>query len=280
MSSFVTNFRLFFCVLLSGWFHFGVFYDGQLKPSPIQETRRGEAVEVDLVSEDTMASPKLLLPVKKDIKNKEEIAEVQDVKAKQSGVLKSPIPTPAREKQIGEASSRLDQTLDSVEKNETVGQSCMWPSKEVLSMSCPQPLENVPADILESSNPQESHSGSEESILQAASILRQEENLSLPKESQRHSFTNAVPHSRNNPLPKYPFLARQKNWEGVVWLLVDISENGNVERVVIDRSCGYQVLDKSARHAVKRWKFVPAKHSGKAVSSQLRIPIRFDLDEG
>ena len=280
MSSFVTNLRLFFCVLLSGWFHFGVFYDGQLKPSAIQETLRGEAVEVDLVSEETSSSPKPSSTVQKQIKNNEDIAKVQDLKAKQSGGLSVPKPMPEREKKIVEASSRVEQTLGSFEKNRNEGESCLWSPEEVLAMSCPQPPENVPAEILESSSLLEGHSGDEESILPTASALLKEGNLSIPKESQTQSFTNAVPYPHNNPLPKYPFLARQKNWEGVVWLLVDISEDGSVARVMIDRSCGYKVLDKSARQAVKRWKFVPAKHSGKAVSSQLRIPIRFDLDEG
>lgn len=280
MSSFVTNLRLFFCVLLSSWLHFGVFYDGQLKPSTIQETRREEAVEVDLVPKETMSPPQLPIPVQKEIKNNVDIAEVQDLKAKKSSGLTASKPTSAREKQAVEASSLLDQTVAFVEKDETIGQSCLWSSEEVLSMSCPQPLEKVAVDKLIPSNPQEGHSGNEENIFQTASALLKEDDLSIPKESQNQSFTNAVPHPRNNPLPKYPFLARQKNWEGVVWLLVDISANGNVAKVMIDRSCGYQVLDKSARRAVKRWKFIPAKHSGIAVSSQLRIPIRFALDEG
>lgn len=89
----------------------------------------------------------------------------------------------------------------------------------------------------------------------------------------------AVPNYRSNPLPEYPYLARQKHWEGVVWLRADVSAAGLVEDLVVEQSCGYRTLDRSAIRAVKRWRFTPATRAGLPISSQVRIPVRFKLED-
>lgn len=89
----------------------------------------------------------------------------------------------------------------------------------------------------------------------------------------------AVPDYLNNPLPEYPFIARQKRWEGVVWLLVKVTAKGNVADTQIEESCGYRVLDRAASKTVKHWEFTPAMRAGLPVESQVRIPVRFQLEE-
>ncbi len=93
------------------------------------------------------------------------------------------------------------------------------------------------------------------------------------------SLVEAVPNYRSNPLPEYPYLARQKHWEGVVWLLVDVATDGSVADLRVEQSCGHRVLDRTARRTVSRWQFSPATRAGLAVTSQVRIPIRFRLDD-
>jgi len=93
------------------------------------------------------------------------------------------------------------------------------------------------------------------------------------------TVNEAMPNYRSNPLPKYPSIARQRHWEGVVWLLVDVSAKGLVEDVELERSCGYRVLDRAASRAVKRWEFAPATRAGLPVESQVRIPVRFSLED-
>ena len=93
------------------------------------------------------------------------------------------------------------------------------------------------------------------------------------------SLIEAVPNYRSNPLPEYPYLARQKHWEGVVWLLVDVATDGSVADLRVEKSCGHRVLDRTARRTVSRWQFSPATRAGLAVTSQVRIPIRFRLDD-
>lgn len=94
------------------------------------------------------------------------------------------------------------------------------------------------------------------------------------------SSMEAVPDYRSNPLPDYPLLARKKHWQGVVWLLVDVSAQGLVEAVRVEQSCGHRVLDQAAKRAVSRWQFFPAKRAGLAMASQVRVPVRFELENG
>lgn len=92
------------------------------------------------------------------------------------------------------------------------------------------------------------------------------------------ALTEAMPDYRNNPLPEYPLIARKRHWQGVVWLLVDVSEQGLVDDVDLEQSCGYQVLDRAASKAVQSWEFAPAQRAGLPVASQVRIPVRFSLE--
>ena len=98
------------------------------------------------------------------------------------------------------------------------------------------------------------------------------------------SFTSpaqveAVPRYRSNPLPEYPRLARRKHWQGVVWLLVDVSPDGLVDDLQVEETCGHKLLDRAAERTVKRWQFSPATRGGLPVSSQVRIPVRFRLED-
>lgn len=93
------------------------------------------------------------------------------------------------------------------------------------------------------------------------------------------SLVEAVPSYRSNPLPEYPRLARKKHWEGVVWLLVDVSPDGFVDGLQVEETSGYKLLDRAAKRTVRKWRFSPATRAGLPVSSQVRIPVRFRLEE-
>jgi protein TonB len=90
---------------------------------------------------------------------------------------------------------------------------------------------------------------------------------------------DAEPRYRSNPLPKYPYLARQRHWEGRVWLLVTVSTEGRVVDLRVAESSGYGVLDKSALKTVRRWSFSPATRVGIPVESQVKVPVEFRLED-
>jgi protein TonB len=119
----------------------------------------------------------------------------------------------------------------------------------------------------------------EETVL-VASLVTGDVQVVNEASSFSTSLVEAIPHYRSNPLPEYPRLARKKHWEGVVWLLVDVSDDGFVEDLDVEKTCGHKVLDRAAERTVKRWQFSPATRGGLPVSSQVRIPVRFRLEEG
>jgi TonB family protein len=78
--------------------------------------------------------------------------------------------------------------------------------------------------------------------------------------------------------PIYPERAKKEGWEGTVVLEVFIDSQGRPERVAINRSSGFAVLDQAAREAVKNWRFRPAQWGGRHIASTGRVPIVFRLD--
>ncbi|MGH7891797.1 MAG: energy transducer TonB [Thermodesulfobacteriota bacterium] len=83
-----------------------------------------------------------------------------------------------------------------------------------------------------------------------------------------------------NPKPNYPKIAKRHGYEGLVVLNVFVLESGNVGKIEIRQSSGYGVLDNSALDAVRKWVFIPGKKNGRAMSSWVVVPIRFDLTNG
>ena len=82
----------------------------------------------------------------------------------------------------------------------------------------------------------------------------------------------------NNPRPEYPRLARRMGEQGRVLLHVFVNAAGNAEKVEIRASSGYASLDRAARDAVQRWKFVPARQGDQPVSAWVLVPISFVLE--
>jgi len=87
----------------------------------------------------------------------------------------------------------------------------------------------------------------------------------------------AQPRYAENPKPLYPQEARKKGYEGEVVLKVEVLSNGRVGQVETKRSSGHEVLDRSALHAVKQWKFIPAKKGEEAIPLWVNVPIKFQL---
>jgi protein TonB len=50
----------------------------------------------------------------------------------------------------------------------------------------------------------------------------------------------------------YPPLARSRGWEGTVLLGLRVESNGHLERIRIEHSSGYAVLDNSALNSLNR----------------------------
>lgn len=82
----------------------------------------------------------------------------------------------------------------------------------------------------------------------------------------------------HNPTPEYPGMSRRRGEQGRVTLKVVVSSNGEPESVQLDKSSGFELLDKAALNAVKNWKFVPAKSNHQSVMGTVIVPVKFSLD--
>lgn len=83
------------------------------------------------------------------------------------------------------------------------------------------------------------------------------------------------------PLPRYPPLARKREQEGDVFLLVTIGANGRPEAVDLHASSGFPLLDRAAIEQVqRRWRFRPLLVDGSPQRSRAIVPIRFSLTRG
>ncbi len=85
------------------------------------------------------------------------------------------------------------------------------------------------------------------------------------------------PRYRSNDRPAYPLAARLRGYEGMVLLSVEVSADGRVDDLMVKRSSGYEVLDRSALEAVRNWTFEPARRMGQPVRMRVDIPVKFVL---
>jgi protein TonB len=82
----------------------------------------------------------------------------------------------------------------------------------------------------------------------------------------------------NNPAPEYPRASRSLSEEGRVLLRVQVGEDGRPLQVLLDTSSGFARLDRAAREAVARWRFVPARQGQQAVTGWVKVPVVFELN--
>lgn len=80
-----------------------------------------------------------------------------------------------------------------------------------------------------------------------------------------------------NPAPRYPYLARERGWEGRVVLRVKVDAAGLPGDIAIGQSSGRDMLDRAAMAAVRKWRFRPASRLGRPVAGVVEIPVSFRL---
>lgn len=141
------------------------------------------------------------------------------------------------------------------------------PRVPVLSPESSAMRPEPPSRPVQTSAPSTQHSG------------REKGKDSATMQSNGGARNETKPGYLRNPEPPYPEKARRLGQEGVVLLSVRVSERGEPESVEVKESSGHPLLDEAALKAVRRWVFSPATMGSVPISSQIEIPIRFDLSK-
>jgi len=84
---------------------------------------------------------------------------------------------------------------------------------------------------------------------------------------------------RETPQPNYPDSARREGKEGRVLLRVLVDEEGKTKAIEVSTSSGYDMLDRAATEAIKKWRFVPARAGSKPIETWVKVPIEFQLSK-
>lgn len=90
--------------------------------------------------------------------------------------------------------------------------------------------------------------------------------LALAKEARRYK--------------RYPALARERNWEGVVTVTISIPLPGALPLVALGKSSGHEILDRQALEMIGQAVLaasLPESLRGRAVT--VSLPVRYSLDE-
>ena len=80
--------------------------------------------------------------------------------------------------------------------------------------------------------------------------------------------------------PVYSAEAVKGGEQGVVFLQVQVSEQGTVTEARVAQSSGHETLDRAAVEAVAQWTFNPARSDGQPRASQVTVPIVFEVGPG
>jgi len=88
--------------------------------------------------------------------------------------------------------------------------------------------------------------------------------------SAAHVDTSGV-----NMQPAYPASALPKRESGAVVVGVRVKDDGQVRRVDLVRSSGFDELDSAAMNAARGWHYVPAYENGNPIDDTVLVQIVF-----
>ena len=86
-----------------------------------------------------------------------------------------------------------------------------------------------------------------------------------------------IPIAKYCTTPGYPQLAVRRGWSGTVVCCLTIDAQGEVIVATVERSSGYSVLDDTALHSVRTWRFKPGTKDGQPTQMDVLKSIEYRL---
>ena len=106
-----------------------------------------------------------------------------------------------------------------------------------------------------------------------------QEGLSLPRAELRNQLLGEL-QTRLSRYLVYPLLARERGWEGTVVLGLRVESNGHLDRIRVEQSSGYAVLDRSALNSLSRvGRLVEVSDWLDGRSMNMQLPVIYRLVE-
>lgn len=84
---------------------------------------------------------------------------------------------------------------------------------------------------------------------------------------------------RKQTPPTYPRRALELGQEGTVTLHAEVTPAGLPRELKVAKSSGHRLLDMAALAAVKKWEFEPTNVNGNTITSWVRVPVRFVIQQ-
>lgn len=122
---------------------------------------------------------------------------------------------------------------------------------------------------IEKKNTIEKHNNKTISLNQGS----QNQELQIDNSANNQQQISNNPKYQFNPNPQYPEEAVSQQLEGEVIVIVKVSEKGNVTDAKLEKSSGYNILDRSALVGVKKW----ILNIDNIKARQFLIPVQFKL---
>ncbi len=114
-----------------------------------------------------------------------------------------------------------------------------------------------------------------ETLENASAVSTKPALSSLSAEKKTSGGHDTAPKYLSGENPPYPKRAQRNGWEGAVLLTLMISSTGEVEKIEIAKTSGYELLDRQACESVRNWRFKPATRHGLPIAVTVRQEIIF-----
>jgi protein TonB len=82
----------------------------------------------------------------------------------------------------------------------------------------------------------------------------------------------------NNPLPQYPAISRRLGEEGRLQVRVCVRVDGTVSSATVNKSSGFERLDRATVEALRQWRFKPARRGDEPVPGCVTVPWNWSLN--
>ena len=89
----------------------------------------------------------------------------------------------------------------------------------------------------------------------------------------------APPSVKIQPRFLYPKVAQENGYTGTAKIIFTVMNNGSVDKVSVEKSTGYKILDNAAIDYCRQIVFNPAERNGKQVSCRIIWDINFNISD-